>query len=98
MAIHELVLYQTFSQLGYTLFFQQQEIKRALHQSALGLFPRVWVEVSAIFIDYLSNSPSSPFLNMPAVFSCEEYQAEVVNISHIHLLGKLHQVSEQSQT
>ena len=42
-------------------FFQQQEIKRALHQSALGLFLRVWEEVSAIFIDYLRNSPASPF-------------------------------------
>ena len=49
-------------------FFQQQEIKRALHQSDLGLFLRVWEEVSTIFIDYLSNSPSKMFLKMLAVF------------------------------
>ena len=35
---------------------------------------------------------------MVAVFFCKEYQADVGNISHIHLLGKLHQLSEQSLT
>ena len=33
-----------------------------------------------------------------AVFSCKEYQADVGNISHIYLIGKLRQLSEQSQT
>ena len=79
----------------YSLF-QQQEIKRAMHQSANGLFLRVWEEVSAIFINYLSNSPSSPFLKMLAVFARKEYQADVGNLSHIHLLGKYEDFSEQS--
>ena len=57
-----------FSQLVYILFFQQQEIKIALRKYALGLFLRVWEEVSAIFINYIRNNPSRPFLKMLAVF------------------------------
>ena len=37
-------------------------------------------------------------MKMIAVFYCKEYQADVGNISHIHLLGKLFQTYEQSQT
>ena len=37
-------------------------------------------------------------MNMLAVFSCKEYQSDVENISHIHLLGNLCQLSEQSRT
>ena len=69
-----------------------------MYQSASGLSLIVWEEVSAFFIGYLSNSPSSPFLKMISVFSCKEYQADVGNISRICLLGKLCQLSEQSQT
>ena len=57
-----------FSQLVYILFFQQQEIKRALHQFSLVPFLRVWEEVSTIFIYYISNIPSSPFMKMLEVF------------------------------
>ena len=64
-------------------FFQQQEIKTALHQYALGLFLRVWEEVSTIFIGDISNIPASPFMKMLAVFARKEYQAEVGNILHI---------------
>ena len=79
-------------------FFQQQEIKRALHQSASGLFLRVWEQFSAILIDYLINSPLSPFLKMLELFDFKEYQSDVGNISHIPLLGKLCQLSEHLRT
>ena len=69
--------------------FQQQVIKRALHQSSLGLCLRVWKEFSVIFINYLRNIPSILFLKMLAVFACKEYQADVENISHICLLFQL---------
>ena len=68
--------------------YQQKEIERAMHQAASGLFLRVWEEVSAIFIDYLKNSDSSPFTNMIANFARKEYQASKGNLSHIHFLGK----------
>ena len=35
---------------------------------------------------------------MLAVFAHKEYQAEVGNISHIHLLGQICQLYEQSRT
>ena len=35
---------------------------------------------------------------MLAVFDCKEYQSDVRNLSHIHLLGKICQLSEQSRT
>ena len=35
---------------------------------------------------------------MLALFDCKEYQANVGNHSHIHLLGKVTQLSEKSQT
>ena len=61
-------------QIGiHTLFFQQQEIKRALHQSTLGLFLRVWEEVIDICIDYLRDITSMPFKNMLALFAYKEY-------------------------
>ena len=58
-----------FTNWGTYYFFQQHGIKRALHQYPSGLFLRFWEEVSAIFIVYLRNSPSSPFLKMLAVFA-----------------------------
>ena len=54
--------------LGDILFFQQEEIKRILHQSPSGLFIRILEEFSAIFIYYIGNSPSIYFLSMIAVF------------------------------
>ena len=69
--------------------FEQEEIKKSLHQAASGLFLRVWEEVSALFIDYLSKSPSSSFKEFLAIFARKEYQADAGNLSHIHLLGKL---------
>ena len=81
----------------HTLFYQQ-EIKRALHQSALCLFLRVLEEVSAVFNHYFRNSPSLSFLNMLQVFDCKEYQADAGNLSYIHLLGKTCQLYEQSRT
>ena len=45
-----------------------------------------------------NNITSSPFMKMLAVFAWKENQSDVGNISHIHLFGKLCQLSEQSQT
>ena len=87
-----------FSQLGYILFFSAARKNIYLHQSTLVLFIRVWEEVSTILIDYLINSPLSPFLKMLELFDFKEYQAGVGNISHIHLLGKLCQLSEHLRT
>ena len=54
-------------------------------------------EFGTIFIDYLVNIPSSPFMKILAVFGLKEYQSGVGNISHIHLLKKIRQLSEKSR-
>ena len=77
--------------------FQQEEIRKSLHQAASSLFLRVWEEVSAIFIDYLANSPTSPFFKMVAKFARKEYQSDKGNLSHIHLLGKLEDLTEDDK-
>ena len=76
---------------------QQREIKQSLHQAASGLFLRVWEEVSAIFIDFLRNGKESPFAEMLAAFARKEYQPEAGNLSHIHFLGKLNEMSERAR-
>ena len=81
---------------SYT-FSQQIEIKKSLHQAASGLFLRVWEEVSAIFIDFLGNGEESPFAEMLAAFARKEYQPEAGNLSHIHFLGKLKEMSERAR-
>lgn len=86
-----------FPRWKYYTEFQQDEISRAMMQSASGLFLRVWEEVSAIFIDYLSNSSSSPFKKMIAFFARKEYQASIGNLSHIHMLGKIKDMTEDSR-
>ena len=60
---------QCIFMIGKHTIFLEARNKIDLHQSGLGLFLRVWEEVSAIFIDYLSNSLSSPFLNILGEFS-----------------------------
>ena len=51
-----------------------------------------------MFIDYLRNSSSRPFLKLLAVFYRKEYQYKSGNITPIHLLGKNCQLSEHSRT
>ena len=77
--------------------FEQEEIKQAIHQAASGLLLRVWEEVSAIFIEYLSNSSSSPFKKLIATFARKEYQADKGNLSHIHLLGKVLNLQDKNE-
>lgn len=67
----------------------QNEISRALIQSAQGLLLRVWEEVSALFIDLLKRSSKSPFFKTFALFARKEYQANEGNLSHIHAMLKV---------
>lgn len=68
---------------------QQEEIERAMIQSAQGLLLRVWEEVSALFIDLLKRSKNSPFYDAFALFARKEYQQDVGNLSHIHAILKI---------
>ena len=69
--------------------FEQEEIKRAIHEAASGIFLRVWEEVRSIFIKYLCNSESSSFMYILSAFARKKHQSAIGNLSHIHFLGKL---------
>ena len=68
---------------------EQAEVGNGLNQSASGLILRNWMEVRRIFILYLYTSPTSPYHPSDAIFSRDEYQADVGNLPHMHLMISL---------
>ena len=65
---------------------EKDEVRKGLKQSAAGLLHRNWVEVKMIFIKYLFTSESSPYTPSDAIFSRDEYQGDVGNLPHMHML------------
>lgn len=66
--------------------FEKEEIKLAMMQSGQTLILRNWHETRSLFLNYLLKSPHSPFKQVDAIFARDEYQAEVGNLPHIHLM------------
>lgn len=64
----------------------QREINLGMQQAAAGLLLRNWQETCKIFLDYLRNSPTSPFRKTGSIFARNEYQKDAGNLSHIHLM------------
>ena len=64
----------------------QVEIQNSMSQASSVLLLRNWKEVSKLFIDYIQKSPSSPFKRVGGIFTRYEYQKDVGNLSHIHLI------------
>ena len=73
------------------------EVKEAVTQASSTLLLRNWQEVSKLFIDYLQKSPTSPFRRVGGIFVCYEYQKDIGNLSHIHLIlqVKRNELSEE---
>ena len=67
---------------------EREEIRNALSQSASSLILRNWQEVCQLIILYLRTSPASPFKSVDSIFARNEYQKEIGNLSHIHLMLK----------
>ena len=65
---------------------EKSEIRRALNQSASGLILRNWMEVRKIFLNYLFASEDSPYHPTDAMFSRDEYQSDVGNLPHMHMM------------
>lgn len=65
---------------------EKKEIDDSVVQAASGLLLRVWQEVCQLFLSYLRKSPSSPYQKVLSIFSRNEYQSLVGNLSHIHLI------------
>lgn len=57
-----------------------------IHESASCLLLRMWQEVCRLFMTYLRKSPTSPYRDVLSIFIRNEYQKDVGNLSHIHLL------------
>lgn len=58
-------------------------------QSASAILLQNWMEVRLIFITYLYTSTSSPYHPSEAIFSCDEYQADVGNLPYMHMMISL---------
>ena len=72
-----------FHELNLT---DQNEYIDAINQASSGLLLRIWQEVSQRFVNFIKNSPSSPFKKVRSIFSRQEYQKLVGNLHHIHLV------------
>ncbi len=64
----------------------KKEIGLGIQQAAACLLLRNWQETCKIFLDYLKESPSSPFRRTGSMFARNEYQKDAGNLSHIHML------------
>ena len=71
---------------GRKIFTVIMNYQYALLQSSSTLLLRNWQEVVMIFLDCIQRSPSSPFGSVLSVFTRCEYQKDVGNLSHIHLI------------
>ena len=55
-------------------------------ESSGTLLLRIWEEIFPLFVDYLKNSPSSPFKRFLALFTRKEYQSKRGNLDHDHMM------------
>ena len=62
-----------FYQLGDIHFFSEEKNQKSCTSICFCLFLRVCEYISAIFIGYLRNSPSRPFIMMLSVFDRKQY-------------------------
>lgn len=79
-----------FKGYDYLNFSEQEEIKNSMSQAAAPLLLRNWMEVRKILIDYLYDSPLSPYAPVQAIFARDEYQGDAGNLPHIHMMLSMH--------
>ena len=65
---------------------EKSEICKAMEQSSAGLILRNWMEVREIFLNHLYTSSSSPYFPVREFFSRTEYQSDVGNLPHMHMM------------
>ena len=66
--------------------YEKEEVRKGMKQSASGLLLRNWMEVRKVFINYLFKSETSPYTPSDAIFARDEYQGDVGNLPHMHML------------
>ena len=52
----------------------------------MSLLLRNWIEVRKLFLEYLYDSPTCPYAPVNAMFARDEYQSDVGNLPHIHMM------------
>ena len=65
---------------------EKEEISDAILRTASNLLLQIWEEVTALLVNYLQKSVSSPFKKLCAIFLRKEYQNLRGNLSHAHSL------------
>ena len=54
--------------------FEQEELRNGIKQASGNLLQRVWMEVCELFLNYLKNSPTSPYRSVNSIFARHEFQ------------------------
>ena len=65
----------------------------AIAQSASVLILSNWTEVRKLFISYLYTSSTSPYDPADAIFSRDDYQSDVGNLPHMHMLISMYNLN-----
>ena len=65
------------------------EVQLSLHEAAHNLIVRHWLEVKRFILEYLLHSPKWPLGKVTRLFSRDEYQGELGNLPHMHMLVTL---------
>ena len=63
-----------------------KEIDDAINQASAGLMLQIWVEVSKLFLEFITKSAHSPCCNVKATFARREYESNSGNLTHSHII------------
>ena len=66
--------------------YAKNEVRMSLQEAARNLIVRNWMEVRLLLISYLMKSPEKPLGDVLKLFARDEYQNDVGNLSHLHML------------
>ena len=73
------------------------ELKKAFEEAARNLIVRNWMEIRVLLIKYISESEERPAGEVLKIFVRDEYQPDVGNLSHLHMLITLRQKYEDEK-
>ena len=65
---------------------EQRKIQRIITQAASPLLLHNWMETRILFLEYLYDSPTSPYAPVDAIWARDKYQDLVGNLPYIHLI------------
>ena len=72
--------------IGTIYLNQKKEVRRVVQQVAMPLLLCNWMEVRKLFLEYLYDSPTCQYTPVNTIFARDEYQSDVGNLPHIHMM------------